>query len=339
MNKMIMVDPGILATVQDKGRIGHQGEGFLNSGAMDAYAYEYGNALVGNHPSENKASVEFAITGGVVEFTAPTVVAITGARVEPTLNGETIMQDRPVYVQKGDILNFRHLLEGRFAYLAVAGGIQVPSILGSQSTSISVNLGGFHGRQLAKGDRICIADYQQIEQIDSRLTKTKIDIPSSFLQQDSLDVVPGPEQEWFDQKEWHKFVTTPYQLGQHINRMGYRIEGPELSFKSENLLSGANLNGGIQVSRDGKLIILLADRATHGGYPVIAKVIAADLGVLAQWPVKKALQFRQVSLETAWEQLWIQANAIDEIYHAHLWHLVTPSRMMAERIRMLYQQQ
>lgn len=303
---------------------------------MDNYAYRVGNALVGNDLAVNPASIEFAITGGVVKFTQPTIVSVTGGRVDLKRNEEAIDQDQPIYVKKNDILDFSHIKAGRFVYLNVAGGFQVEEVMASRSTTLAVSLGGFHGRQLQTGDELGLVDLTETGAYhDKCLDPQTGPTGTTFNPSQTIRVVPGPEADWFDQSEWEKLLHQPFHLSQHINRMGFRLNGPQLGFKNENLLSEANLNGGIQIARDGQAIILLADRATHGGYPVIAKVIQADLGILAQWPQSQPLAFEKVSLAEAWQSLQDQQNLITQIARQRPWQLVLPQRPMASRIEEL----
>lgn len=161
---------------------------------------------------------------------------------------------------------------------------------------------------------------------------------SIALHQHKLDIriVPGPEYDWFSEDEWQKLLNKPFYLGKYIDRMGYRIEGPMIIFKPENLLSEANMNGAIQISRDGQPIVLLADRATHGGYPVIAKVIISDLGILAQWPQHKPIHFEKVSLNDAWLASADRAEVVQGIYKSKPWEILLHSRTMANKIKRLF---
>ncbi|MEX0381261.1 biotin-dependent carboxyltransferase family protein [Leuconostoc sp. MS02] len=337
MNNVKILESGILATIQDGGRIGHQGEGVINSGVMDSLAYQIGNALVGNNLSHNPASIEFGVNGGKVKFLTSSVVAITGARVDLKRNDVLVSQDVPIYVEKNDVLDFTHVIQGRFVYFNIAGGIKVPKIMDSHATSITINLGGFNGRRLKNGDLLPILSLSETGITNMQKISPKIpNNATSFSVKSKIRIVNGPEFDWFSEIAWQKLLNEPFTLGKHLNRMGYRIDGPIIEYKLENLLSEANINGAIQVSRDGQPIILMADRATHGGYPVIAKVIAADLGVLAQWPQNKPIYFETVQLKQAWYFLQKQANIVSSICSDQPWQVVMPQRMMANKIEQLF---
>ncbi|BAX72630.1 biotin-dependent carboxyltransferase family protein [Leuconostoc mesenteroides] len=337
MNNLKILTSGIFSTIQDSGRIGYQGEGFLNSGVMDSFAYQIGNALVGNALSDNPASIEFGITGGKIRFSSHTIVSITGARVVLKLNDNEIDQDVPIIVKKNDVLDFTKMTKGRFVYLSVAGGIQVPTIMNSHSTSLAVNLGGFEGRKLENGDVLPILDLSQVSH--QSVTKLSPKMPKgifSLVNSNKIRVVNGPEFDWFSETEWQKLLQQPFSLGKHINRMGFRIDGTTINFKPENLLSEANMNGAVQISRDGHPIILLADRATHGGYPVIAKVISSDLGTLAQWPQHKPIHFEKVLLNDAWLASAERAEVVQGIYKSKPWEILLHTRTMANKIKRFF---
>lgn len=337
MNTIKIITPGMLATVQDDGRIGHQGEGFLNSGVMDIFSYQIGNALVGNKSTDKPASIEFGVTGGKVKFSSSTIVAITGARVNAKLNDATVSQDIPILVNENDVLDFTQIIEGRFVYLSVAGGIQVPKVLGSHATTLAVNLGGFNGKRLESGAVLNILDASQAFNYNTVKLLPKMPLNLiSLIKTKKIRIVPGPEYDWFSEDEWQKLLNKPFHLGKHIDRMGYRIEGPMIIFKPENLLSEANMNGAIQISRDGQPIVLLADRATHGGYPVIAKVITSDLGTLAQWPQHKPIHFEKVSLNDAWLASADRAEVVQGIYKSKPWEILLHTRTMANKIKCLF---
>lgn len=337
MNAIKILTAGTLATVQDTGRIGHQGEGLPNSGVMDNFAYQIGNALVGNCPSDNSASIEFAITGGKIQISSQTIVALTGARALVKRNDEVVSQDMPILVKENDVLDFTQITQGRFIYLSVAGGVQVPTRMGSRSTSLSIKLGGFNGRSLEHGDVLPILSLAEAwPRLQPKLSPKMPNQLVSLTTRHKVRIVDGPESDWFSNKDWEKLLSQAFHLGKHIDRMGYRLDGPEINAKTENLLSEANMNGAIQISRDGQPIILLADRATHGGYPVIAKVMTADLGILAQWPQDQPIFFEKVAISDAWEMTAEMDRFIKGVYQSHPWETLLPIRIMANKIKQLF---
>lgn len=337
MNAFKILTAGTLATVQDTGRIGHQGEGLPNSGVMDNFAYRIGNALVGNRASDNAASIEFGVTGGKVQFSSQTIVALTGARALVKRNDEVVSQNIPILVKENDVLDFTQITQGRFIYLSIAGGVQVPMRMGSRSTSLSIKLGGFDGRSLVQGDVLPILDLAEAwPRLQPKLSPQVPNQLVSLTTRHKIRIVDGPESDWFSHRDWEKLLNEAFHLGKHIDRMGYRLDGPVINAKSENLLSEANMNGAIQISRDGQPIILLADRATHGGYPVIAKVITTDLGVIAQWSQNQPIFFEKVAINEAWEMTAEMDRFIKGVYQSHPWETLLPVRMMANKIKQLF---
>src|SRR5918992_2303428 len=146
--------PGLLTTVQDTGRLGEYAIGMPPSGAMDVFSYQIGNYLVGNE--EGAAGLEITYFGPSLEFTEDAVVAVTGAKMPPKLNGEEVPTWETLAVESGDVLTFDYLQNGARAYLAVAGGIDVPVFMHSRSTYTLIGLGGHEGRALAEGDELAL---------------------------------------------------------------------------------------------------------------------------------------------------------------------------------------
>lgn len=145
-----VLQPGPLTTVQDMGRFGYQASGMPVSGVMDHRACRDANALVGNSSSE--AVLEFTLLGGMLRFTEPAIIALTGADMSPSLNGNPCPMYTAVPVKEGAVLSLSYAKSGCRTYLAVSGGIDVPFVMGSKSTYIKCGIGGFHGRALAAGD-------------------------------------------------------------------------------------------------------------------------------------------------------------------------------------------
>ncbi len=156
MATVIVHKAGLLTTVQDRGRYGYQRYGMPVSGAMDIFSLELANLLVGNDPGD--ACLEATISGPELEFTGATWVAITGADMDPHLNGQGIPMNTAIDVRPGDRLGFRGLRSGCRAYIAFAGGIAVPPVMGSRSTYLRAGIGGFQGRALMPGDELPLGE-------------------------------------------------------------------------------------------------------------------------------------------------------------------------------------
>lgn len=293
-----VIQPGFLTTVQDKGRYGYQQYGVPVSGAMDSYALMMANLLAGN--GEGDACLEITVLGPRLQVLGDTVVAVAGADLSPALNESPLSSWEAVKVRRGDIISFGRPRSGCRSYLAVAGGIDVPLIMGSRSTYVRSGLGGLEGRALRRGDRLCSAN--------ARLEASLRSLPPQYIPayqaNSELRVVLGPQDDCFTEKGIHTFLNSEYVISVQADRMGYRLEGPPVEHKSgADIVSDGVPPGAVQVPGDGLPIILLADRQTTGGYAKIAAVCAVDLPWLAQAEIGHSIRFLQVSQEEAWQLL------------------------------------
>ncbi len=304
--------PGLLTTVQDLGRHGYQQDGIIVSGAMDATALRVANLLVGN--PETTAGLEITLLGPKIRFETDCLVALTGAHLSPTLNGQPVGLNRPVWVAAGTELAFGRALAGSRAYLAVAGGFALAPVLGSQSTYLRAGFGGFQGRALQAGDVLSVGQFSAIgeklrQQLAQRLSHSSW-VPARWTPGPALCPTPhpnpviravrGPEYELFSEASQRAFWHEPFTVTPEADRMGYRLHGPALARPIETeLLSSAVTFGTVQVPAGGQAIVLMADRQTIGGYPRLAQVITADLSALAQVRPGARIQFAEVSLAEA----------------------------------------
>jgi biotin-dependent carboxylase-like uncharacterized protein len=258
------------ATVQDLGRDGHRALGVPVSGAMDRAAMIACNRIVGSE--DGAAVIEWALAGGTLRFDAATTIALGGATVSATLRGKSLEPLRAYDVRAGDELRVERFVRGRFLYVAVRGGIDVPLVLGSRSTLLSASLGGFEGRRLRKGD---------VLRIGGTFAKPRTVTPPAYAA--AIPVLRGPQHALFDDDTWHRFLETEFRVAPASDRSGYRLGGPELphsagaAFPSEPACVGA-----IQVPAGGAPIVLMPDGPTVGGYPKIAVVRTDAISRLAQ---------------------------------------------------------
>ncbi|HET9506052.1 MAG TPA: biotin-dependent carboxyltransferase family protein [Hymenobacter sp.] len=300
---------GLLTTVQDLGRPGYQHLGVVVGGALDALALRVANLLVGN--AEGAAGLEITLLGPTIRFEADYLIALTGADLSPTLNGQPAPLHRPVAVRAGAVLAFGAARVGCRAYLAVAGGLAVPPVLGSRSTYLRAGLGGWHGRALHAGDELPVGALSLGAQRLWQLLRPA-DLPASWVTtrwlpspalcprphaQPIIRAVRGPEYEQFGEASRQAFWRESFAITPAADRMGYRLQGPALTRDvPTELLSSAVTFGTVQVPPGGQPIVLLADAQTTGGYPRLAQVISADFGALAQARPGQALRFQAVSL-------------------------------------------
>ena len=302
--------PGLLTTVQDLGRTGYQQDGVVVSGAMDATALRVANLLVGNE--EHAAGLEITVLGPRLRFGADHLIALTGADCSATLNGEPVGHNRAIWIAAGAELALGAAKTGCRAYLAVAGGVAVPRVLGSRGTYLRAAFGGLAGRALQAGDELPVgAPSASGTRLAHRLARPSAGwAPAGFTPGPGLCPVPrpvpvvralrGPEYAWFTAESQRAFWQAPFAISPEADRMGYRLQGPPLArHDGAELLSSAVALGTVQVPAGGQPIVLMADHQTTGGYPRLAQVISADLGVLAQARPGQALRFQEVSLAEA----------------------------------------
>jgi antagonist of KipI len=274
-----VIRPGLLTTVQDTGRWGHQSLGVPVGGALDATALRAANAAVDNRP--DAAALEVTLAGCELRFDRACAAAVSGADLGVELDGRPMPLDTPVRCAEGAHLRFTERRAGARAYLAFRGGVDVPAVLGSRSTDLNAGFGGFGGRALRAGDRLgTIAEDDRVaaEPVKSAVGSRPTQVPPR------LRVLPGPHEDWFDADALAVLERTRFTVTPQSNRIGYRLASPVALSRSRDgeMISDATVAGGIQVPPDGQPILLMADRQVTGGYPILATVITADLPLAAQ---------------------------------------------------------
>ena len=294
MDVFSVLTPGAYTTVQDYGRYGYQQVGIPVSGALDSFAFRVANMLIGN--SVNCAVLEITVMGPRFEILSEADIAITGAEMGMTLNDRPVECWRSFRVKSGDIIGVNQVKSGCRAYLAVTGGIDVPEVMGSRSTYVGGNIGGYYGRSLKKGDII--------KRGKGLLLNTARNLSPAVIPQYSSNIViraiPGPQDDFFDEGLKTLFKSE-FMVSAKADRMGYRLQGPVIKHKEEmpkSIISEPSVPGGVQIPADGQPIILLVEQ-TVGGYTKIATVISTDLCKIAQATPGDTIRFEQVTLETA----------------------------------------
>jgi biotin-dependent carboxylase-like uncharacterized protein len=263
---------GPATTVQDLGRWTYQRLGVPVGGALDGTALRLVNALVGNAPTE--AGLEFRLVGPDLMADADGVRFAVSGGVEAIIAGEppvTLAPWRSVALRRGQTLAVRRVTGSAVGYVAVAGGVAVPTVLGSRATYTRAGIGGLEGRVLREGDRLPLLS-------DSPGGGDHA-LPAPPRQDDGpLRVVLGPQDAAFTAASRDAFLSETFTVGREADRMGLRLDGPRLAHvKDANIISDGIAAGAIQVPANGQPILLLADRQTVGGYTKIATVISADL--------------------------------------------------------------
>lgn len=307
-----IISSGPLTTVQDLGRTGYAAQGFQESGACDKYALKLANLLVGN-PHES-AGLEFTLKGGTIRFTAPEVIALTGADMRPEINKTPVPMFCPLQVDAGDVLTMGMAVSGLRGYLAIAGGIQVPPVMGSRSTNLKCRLGGLEGRPLKEGDilqsgaeagRVCRAETARMQGLclDDETGKwlSRSSTPYRIMGDKCivmLRTVPGPQQEAFTKEGIRTFERSIYTLTADSNRMACKLAGPGIeTVDGSDIISDGIVEGSVQVASDGMPIVMLADHQTTGGYAKIGTVISTDIPALAQLKPGDQVAFKLITPE------------------------------------------
>jgi KipI family sensor histidine kinase inhibitor len=285
---------GLLTTIQDLGRTGWRRFGIPTSGAVDVDACRRANAVLGNDPAA--AVLECAFPGPTLRALAPVVVAVAGADFDARVGGEPLATDTPVRLRAGDTLTFQAPRSGQWAYVAVAGGIDVPVDFGSRSTFARGGLGGHRGRPLRVGDVIGRAEPRERA---ARPARSRID-GEQGVAGSTVRVVLGPQLDRFTPDAVAAFLGCPYEITLQRDRSGARLRGPRLRHRGgADILSDGLTTGSVQVPAEGQPIVILADGPTTGGYPKIACVIAPDLARLVQMPPGTRIRFQAVTVDRA----------------------------------------
>lgn len=302
-----ILNPGLLTTVQDFGRIGYQQFGVPVSGVVDPRAMSIANILVDN--PEDEAVLECTMLGPQICFNAPNAIAITGGDLGPTIDNQPIPNYAAIRVEAGQVLRFAGLRSGCRAYIAFAGGLDIAPVMGSRSTYMKAKIGGVEGRKLQKDDVI-------------KFRKPNPDLRGLNIRHISPEFVPrleykirvvlGPQDDMFTEHGIGTFLSESYVVTPEFDRMGCRLDGEIIEHKGESgdIISDGIAFGAIQVPTAGKPIIMLSDRQTTGGYTKIANVISADFRILAQLKAGDRVRFAQVSVAAAQDALLTQRAAL-----------------------------
>ncbi len=294
MNTRIdVLRPGLFTTIQDGGRWGWQSHGVSVAGPMDPVAFRVANALVGN--SRDCAALEVTLTGPTLRFDGPRAVAVSGAVFELFVDDAPVTNAERFVVPRGGTLRFGQRITGARAYLAVAGGFNVPVVLGSRATHTPSRLGGWHGRALASGDELQTGSAMAASpQTSARTPELRTPYASS------IRIMPGPDHVDFAGDALTVLTRAAYVVGVDSNRTGFRLGGAPVPRRSaDDQLSDVTAIGSLQVPTSGQPILLMADRQTTGGYPRVATVISADIGVAGQAAPGDVLAFELCSATQA----------------------------------------
>jgi 5-oxoprolinase (ATP-hydrolysing) subunit C len=289
-----VLSPGLQTTVQDLGRVGWRHFGVAQAGALDPFALALANRLVGNQ--DESAALEITLQGPTLRLREPARIALTGASIAARWNGVALPTGRPVELPPGD-LKLGGMRHGARSWLAVAGGFDVPRVMGSRSTDLRGGFGGLEGRALRAGDRLPIGD-ARVPAVDTpRIAKWWIDEHHLWRDSDRQDLPihfvasSHPAANAFAAQSWTASVRS--------DRQGLRLEGQALPCSEGNGVSEPVAVGTVQLPPDGQPIVLLADAQTVGGYARLGHVIGSDLPRLAQLRPGMKMYFAAVSVDEA----------------------------------------
>lgn len=298
---MEVVKPGLLDLVMDLGRPGFRAQGVPAGGAADAPALTLANRLLGN--ADNAAGLELVLRGPLLRFPRGGRLVLAGADMNAHLDGAPVRPGRIQDIPPGGELALGQAEKGLRAYLAVAGGIETPSLLGSRATFLPGGFGGWQGRALKAWDVLPVGV--------AAAPRQGVGVFAQTCQDGPLRILPGPQLAGFADAALSTLTAAEFSVSTDANRLGLRLSGPALEYAGGELASQAVLPGAIQVPPAGRPIILGWDGPVTGGYPVIAGVIAADLPRLAQSRPGDILRFEFVSLEEAQAASRLQQETVN----------------------------
>ena len=292
---------GFFTSVQDLGRTGLREFGVSTSGALDSFALRVANLLVGN--DDGAAGLEITLGGLQFHFDHDRIVGWCGGEFDVHAGSTLLPAGHSAFLRAGEELKFGSPKIGCRAWLAISGGIDVPIVLGSRSTDLRAQFGGFEGRALRDGDQLSFGEFRRSQTAATEAISSWT-APHDWLSPGKRDpilrFVRGCDWERFNDSMLQRFTSEAFAVSPDSDRMGVRFEDPELKRTHQgDLTSEAVAPGTIQVPPSGKPILLLGDCQTIGGYPKIAHVITVDLGIAAQLRAGDHVGFSEVSLPDA----------------------------------------
>ncbi|HVF80377.1 MAG TPA: biotin-dependent carboxyltransferase family protein, partial [Flavisolibacter sp.] len=301
-----IIKTGLLDTLQDLGRYGHQQQGINPGGVMDRFSASLANALLGKGPGA--PVVELHFPAAQILFEKAAVICLTGAHFTPVINDKEILLYQPIIINQGSVLRFDKWKGGARCYLSVLQNFVIDQWLDSYSTNLRAEAGGYSGRRLLKGDVL------QLEStINFGTAKDFETLPWKYHTEESgsdeIEFTVGNEWNWLTTKSQTAFLNNEYTVTPASDRMGYTLSGEALEQTiKDSLISSAVTFGTVQLLPGGQLIILMADHQTVGGYPRVAHVISAHLPKLAQRKAGDKIKFAITDVHAAQKKLIAQQN-------------------------------
>jgi biotin-dependent carboxylase-like uncharacterized protein len=304
VSRFIVKQPGLLTLIQDSGRFGAHNLGLTNGGPLDTLAFNWANRMLGN--ASNSSALEISFGGLLVESEIDTAIVVTGAEMAVKINHKTAAQWQTHSINKGDIIELGYTTIGTRAYLAVAGGFNIPASFGSSATVVREKVGGLSGDKLRAGDFLPCEP-----QVLTQHYRLADDDRPQYTDSAILRVVLGYQQSAFKYIEQQRFFSSEYQVTDRSDRMGFRLEGTAIKSDITGMLSEGICHGAIQIPADGQPIVLMNDRQTIGGYPKIGSVIPPDTAKLAQLGPGSTIRFEAITAEHAHNLHWLAKSRFD----------------------------
>ena len=272
---------GLFTTIQDIGRFGYKNIGVPVSGSMDQTSAKLANLLLGN--DESSAVLEMTLVGPTLEFMNDTYISITGADMNPSLNKQKVLQNKPLFVNKGDILYLSHSSNGMRSYLGIKGGFNSEKKLGSKSFYRGIT----KREKLIKNDKIKFA---KVTSLPMKMNKSINDF--KINRKNKINVFKGPEFDLLDSNSKDIIFNTDFTIGIN-NRMGYNLVEP-IKNSISSIISSPVIPGTVQLTPSGRLIILCRDCQTSGGYPRVLQLDKSSMDSLSQKTIGETIKLKLV---------------------------------------------
>jgi len=272
---------GFYSSIQDFGRYGYQEFGVPFSGVMDRKAAAFANSLVGN--SEDEAVLEMTMLGASLQFSVNTYIAFSGAQMDAKLNGVGVMNNSLIAINPGDILSFGKLKLGFRCYLAVLGGFNTETVMKSKSMYPNIT----KASRLLKNDELAI----NASSLENQNTYSRIRYDESYMNSSTLEVYGGPEFENLTDTQQNELLSTCFTISNNNSRMGYQLN-ENLQNDLMAIITGPVIPGTVQLTPSGKLIVLMRDCQTTGGYPRVLQLSETAINSLSQKYTGQAISFK-----------------------------------------------
>jgi len=307
---LIVTNAGVLSLIQDAGRYGAFNLGLTNGGPADSLAFYWANRLCGNEL--NSTAIEISLGGLQLTVQVDCIIAVTGAPMPLTINGQPKELWRSFLVKAGDTIQLGFTSLGVRCYLAVAGGFDIKPMFGSTSTVCRESIGGLTGDKLVANDVLPCQDLSQAANELAQLMLAEHEQPK-YSNDVVLHTILSYQHQYFSAIEKRLFFSSEFQISKHWDRMGYRLQGRAIKADVGGILSEGICYGAVQIPADGQPIVLLNDRQTIGGYPKIGAVISRDCAKLSQCRQGDKVRFEPVSMSQADNLFHLNLSRINQI--------------------------